>query len=235
MTQQKLQQEQKLQQKLSPQQIQLMRLLELNEPEMEERIKQELVENPALEEGMEQHTDEMATDNNLDEEGFPTESADQLSRGDYYSEDDIPDYRFGTHNYSPDQRQEQAPIGAGTSFQEFLIEQLAMRQLNDKERSIAQYIIGNIDDNGYLQRDLYAISDDLIFQIGLDVDTPEIERILSIIQDFEPAGIGATSLQECLLLQLERRNGTPSNMLAYRIINEAFEAFTKNCPQNSGL
>lgn len=229
MAQQRLQQEQKLQQKLSPQQIQLMRLLELNEPEMEERVKQELVENPALEEGIESTADDQYnnTEGNFDEDGNPIESAEQLSLGDYYSEDDIPDYRFGAHNYSPDDRHEQAPIGAGSSFHEFLIEQLSTRHLNETEQQIAQYIIGNIDDNGYLQRSLDAISDDLIFQVGIDVSTQEIARILTIIQDFEPAGVGATSLQECLSLQLERRSGTPSNMLAYRIVNEAFEAFTK--------
>ncbi len=229
MAQQRLQQEQKLQQKLSPQQIQLMRLLELNEPEMEERVKQELVENPALEEGI----DPLVEDNknviesDCDEEGYPVESAEQLSLGDYYSEDDIPDYRFGAHNYSPDDRQEQMPVEAGSSFHEFLIEQLSIRQLDETEKHIAEYIIGNIDDNGYLQRTLDAISDDLIFQIGIDVSAQEIGRILSVIQDFEPAGVGATTLQECLLLQLERRSATPSNMLAYRIIKEAFEPFTK--------
>ena len=229
MAQQRLQQEQKLQQKLSPQQIQLMRLLELNEPEMEERVKQELVENPALEEGIESTADDQYnnTEGNFDEDGNPIESAEQLSLGDYYSEDDIPDYRYGAHNYSPDDRPAQAPMGAGSSFHEFLIEQLSTRHLNETEQQIAQYIIGNIDDNGYLQRSLDAISDDLIFQVGIDVSTQEIARILTIIQDFEPAGVGATSLQECLSLQLERRSGTPSNMLAYRIVNEAFEAFTK--------
>ncbi|MBR3951473.1 MAG: RNA polymerase factor sigma-54 [Bacteroidaceae bacterium] len=229
MAQQRLQQEQKLQQRLSPQQIQLMRLLELNEPEMEERVKQELVENPALEEGVDPTTEDKynTQEGNFDEEGYPVESSEQLSLGDYYSEDDIPDYRFGAHNYSPDDNHEQTPIGAGSSFHEFLTEQLAIRHLNDTEHHIAEYIIGNIDDNGYLQRTLDAISDDLIFQTGIDVSTEEIAQILSIIQDFEPAGVGATTLQECLLLQLERRSATPSNMLAYRIIKETFDAFTK--------
>ena len=228
MARQSLQQEQKLQQKLSPQQIQLMRLLELNELEMEERVKQEMVENPALEEGIDSSSDEVGgMTSNLDEEGYPVESAEQLSLGDYYSEDDVPDYRFGTSNYSPEERYEATPVGAGSTFHDFLIEQLSMRQLDDTQRSIAEYIIGNIDDNGYLQRSLDAISDDLIFQVGIDVSVEQIAQILAIIQDFEPAGVGATSLQECLILQLERRSGTPSNMLAYRIVNEAFDAFIK--------
>ena len=228
MARQSLQQEQKLQQKLSPQQIQLMRLLELNEPEMEERVKQELVENPALEEGFDEGgIDSYAGSGNFDEEGNPTESAEQLSLGDYVSEDDIPDYRFGASNYSPDDRHESVPVVAGSTFHEFLLEQLSMRHIDEKNKHIAEYIIGNLDDNGYLLRPLEAISDDLIFQIGLDVSVEEIAEVLLIIQDFEPAGVGASSLQECLLLQLERRSGTPSNMLAYRIVSEAFEQYTK--------
>ena len=226
MARQSLQQEQKLQQKLSPQQIQLMRLLELNEPEMEERIKQELVENPALDEAVDGVTDDTANIN-LNEDGQPTESAEQLSLGDYSSEDDIPDYRFGSGGYSQEERTEYTPVGGGSTFHEFLMEQLAVRKLSERDCHIAEYIIGNIDDNGYLQRPLDAISDDLIFQIGLDVSTAEIADILQIIQDFEPAGVGASTLQECLLLQLERRSGTPSNMLAFRIVNEMFDAFSK--------
>ena len=226
MARQTLQQEQKLQQKLSPQQIQLMRLLELNEPEMEERIKQELVENPALDEAVDGVTDDTANIN-LNEDGQPTESAEQLSLGDYSSEDDIPDYRFGSGGYSQEERTEYTPVGGGSTFHEFLMEQLAVRKLSERDCHIAEYIIGNIDDNGYLQRPLDAISDDLIFQIGLDVSTAEIADILQIIQDFEPAGVGASTLQECLLLQLERRSGTPSNMLAFRIVNEMFDAFSK--------
>lgn len=228
MARQILQQEQKLQQKLSPQQIQLMRLLELNEIEMEERVKQELVENPALEEGFDDsNSDNYSTDSNCDEDGYPIESAEQLSLGDYSSEDEIPDYRFGVNNYSPDDRRESIPVGAGSSFHEFLQEQLSMRPLDEKSRNIAEYIIGNIDDNGYLQRPLEAISDDLIFQIGVDVSTDEIAEVLQVIQDFEPAGVGASTLQECLLLQLERRSGTPATMLAYRIVNEVFDAYSK--------
>ena len=198
MPRQSLQQQQKLQQKLSPQQIQLMRLLELNELEMEERVKQEIVDNPALEEGAEYpDSDPAIADINVDEEGKPTETPEQLSLGDYYNEDEIPDYRLGTNNYSPDDKQENIPIGTSSSFHDFLDEQLGMRPLNETEHKIAEYIIGNIDDNGYLQRPLAAISDDLIFQAGIDVSPEKINDILQIIQDFEPAGVGASNLQEC--------------------------------------
>lgn len=228
MPRQQLQQQQKLQQKLSPQQIQIMRLLELNELELEERVKQELVDNPALEESCENPDDEtLVAETNLDEDGFPTESPDQISLDDYSNEDEIPDYRLGANNYSPESRQERVPVGAGSTFHDFLDEQLGMRSLNETDCKIAEYIIGNIDGNGYLQRPLAAISDDLIFQVGLDVSTQKVDDILQIIQDFEPAGVGASTLQECLSLQLERRSGTPSNMLAYRIVNEMFDAFSK--------
>ncbi len=228
MTRQTLHQEQKLQQRLSPQQIQFMRLLELNELEMEERIKQELVENPALEEGGEWNDEEYQTsDLNIDEEGKPSETAEQISLGDYANEDEIPDYRLGTNNYSPDDRQESIPIGGGTTFHDFLIEQLGMRSLDDIDRKIAEYIIGNIDDNGYLQSPLSAISDDLIFQVGLDITEQKLAEILQIVQDFEPAGVGASSLQECMLLQLERRKGADALMLAYRIVDEMFDSLSK--------
>lgn len=228
MPRQQLQQQQKLQQRLSPQQIQIMRLLELNELEMEERVKQELVDNPALEEGREYSEDESFSEAaNLDEDGHPIESPEQISLGDYSNEDDIPDYRLGTNNYSPDSKQERVPVSVESTFHDFLCEQLGMRSLSETDCKIAEYIIGNIDDNGYLQRPLASISDDLIFQVGLEVSTGKVNEILQIIQDFEPAGVGASSLQECLLLQLERRSGTSSNMLAYRIVNEMFDAFSK--------
>ncbi len=228
MTRQQLQQEQKLQQKLSPQQIQLMRLLELNELEMEERVKQEIEENPALEEGSDDNIDTTyPSEYNLDEDGNPIENSEQISLGDYSSDEEIPDYRFGNNNYPGEERQEYTPIGAGTSFHEYLLEQLAMQDFNDTEQHIAEYIIGNIDDDGYLRRPLHSISDDLIFQMSIDASVQQISEILQVIQDFEPAGVGATSLQECLLLQLERHRATEASQLAYRIINEAFDAFSK--------
>lgn len=204
-----------------------MRLLELNEIEMEERVKQEIEENPALEEGVDSVENDAYESDNYDEEGRATETAEEITLGDYSSEDDIPDYRLGSNNYQGGEHNEYVHADNNSSFHDFLNEQLAMRKLSDTEHHIAEYIIGNIDDNGYLQRSLTSISDDLIFQIGIDVSTQAIAEILQVIQDFEPAGVGATTLQECLLLQIERRSGTPANMLAYRIINEAFEAFTK--------
>lgn len=214
----------KLQQKLSPQQIQVMRILELTAIELEERIKQELVDNPALEEGPEEHND----DNLLsEEENNNTETAEDISLGDYLSEDDIPDYKLEADNFSHKDRREEIPFSGNSSFHDGLLRQLGLRNLNEEDTRIAEYIIGNIDDNGYLQRSLQAISDDLIFQAGIDVSTEKLEELLQIIQDFEPAGIGATNLRECLMLQLERKSATPANLLAYRIVDEMFEEFSK--------
>ncbi len=220
--------QQKLQQKLSPQQIQLIRLLELTEIEFEERVQQELVDNPALEEGREESLDVPNDfDNNADEEGNPGESAEELALGDYSNDDEIPDYRLESCNYSREERKAEIPFVSASSFHDFLEDQLGELSLDDIDCQIAQYIIGNIDDNGYLQRPIQAISDDLIFQVGLDVPVNKVEDILQIIQEFEPAGVGASNLRECLLLQLERHEGTSANLLAYKIIDLHFEEFSK--------
>ena len=224
----KQQLQQKLQQKLSPQQIQLIRLLELTEIEFEERVQQELVDNPALEEGREESPDSLNDFNsNADEDGNPTESAEELSLGDYRTEDDIPDYRLEADNFSKDDKRDDIPFVSASSFHDFLESQLGEQPLDETSYQIAQYIIGNIDDNGYLQRPIQAITDDLIFQVGLDVPVSQVEEILQMIQEFEPAGVGASNLRECLLLQLERHEGTPANLLAYKIVDQMFDEFSK--------
>ena len=224
----KQQLQQKLQQKLSPQQIQVIRLLELTAIELEERIKQELVDNPALEEGSnEQQNDADSFGDDLQNEGDSAESAEDISLGDYMSEDDIPDYKLEADNFSQKDHREEIPFSGNSSFHDNLLKQLGLRDLSEQEYKIAEYIIGNIDDNGYLQRPLSAISDDLIFQVGIDVGTEKLEELLQLIQDFEPAGTGASNLRECLLLQLERKPATSTNLLAYKIIDESFEEFSK--------
>lgn len=204
-------------------------MLELNSIELEERIKQELIDNPALDEGIESST---TTDdsydqeeNSLDEGG--TESAEEISLGDYRSDDDIPDYRLEADNFSNRERRAEIPFGDTNSFHDILLEQLALRELTPEEEQIGEYIIGNIDDSGYLLRPLSAISDDLIFQAGIDATPEHIEDILQIIQDFDPAGVAATNLQECLILQIERKEATPTTMLAFKVLNEMFDEFTK--------
>jgi len=223
----KQQLQQKLQQRLSPQQIQLIRLLELPSIEMEERIKQELEENPALEEGQELSSNDELNENEFDSDDTNTnESEADLSLGDYLTEDDIPDYKLAEISNRADQR-ENIPFSSGMSLHEHLLEQLGLRELSDKEHKIGEYIIGNIDDDGYLRRDLTSITDDLIFKAGEEVDESDIEPILAIIQDFDPAGIGARDLQECLLLQLEKKEPTEYTDQAIQILKNYFDAFVK--------
>lgn len=220
----KQQLQQKLQQKLSPQQIQMIRLLELPTLELEERVKHELEDNPALEEGKEPQDD---LEHN-EEEDFAAEGSDNedLSLGDYFSADDIPEYKLQQMTERAE-RKEEIPFAEGESLSEFLLEQLRLRELPEKQVKIAEYIIGNLDDDGYLRRDLSAIADDLVFQAGVEADEAEVEQVLRIIQDFEPAGIGARDLKECLLIQLNKREKTEATRLALRILNSYFEDFTR--------
>ncbi len=220
----KQQLQQKLQQKLSPQQIQTIRLLELPTLELEERVKHELEDNPALEEGKEPQDD---LEHN-EEEDFAAEGSDNedLSLGDYFSADDIPEYKLQQMTERAE-RKEEIPFAEGESLSEFLLEQLRLRELPEKQVKIAEYIIGNLDDDGYLRRDLSAIADDLVFQAGVEADEAEVEQVLRVIQDFEPAGIGARDLKECLLIQLNKREKTEATRLALRILNSYFEDFTR--------
>lgn len=221
----KQQLQQKLQQKLSPQQIQMIRLLELPTLELEERVKHELEDNPALEEGKEPQDD---LEHSEEEENFAAEGSDNedLSLGDYFSADDIPEYKLQQMTERAE-RKEEIPFAEGESLSEFLLEQLRLRELPEKQVKIAEYIIGNLDDDGYLRRDLSAIADDLVFQAGVEADEAEVEQVLRIIQDFEPAGIGARDLKECLLIQLNKREKTEVTRLALRILNSYFEDFTR--------
>lgn len=225
----KQQLQQKLQQKLSPQQIQLIRLLELPAIELEERIKHELEENPALEEGKEFLDDLDQSENGG--ESFEVHDSDltveeSIDLGDYRTEDDIPDYKLRELTERAEKKEE-IPFSVSESLNEYLLQQLGLRDLSERHVKIAEYIIGNIDDNGYLRRDLSAIADDLIFQAGLDVTEQDIEEVLSVIQDFEPVGVGARDLQECLLLQLTKQDEDTTKGLAIRILTEFFEEFTR--------
>lgn len=221
---------QQLQQKLSPQQIQMIRLLELPAIELEEKVKHELEENPALEEGK-QNQDDFEPENESDGEDM-SESIDgeseegDLSLGDYSTEDDIPDYKLQEIRDRADKREE-IPFSVGESLNEYLLEQLGLRELPETQSKIAEYIIGNIDDDGYLRRDLASIADDLVFQAGLDITEKDIEPILAIVQDLEPAGVGARDLQECLLLQLQKKKQSADTHIAYSVIHDYFNDFTR--------
>jgi len=218
---------QKTQQRISPQQIQFIRLLVLPFIEMEDRIKQEMEENPALEEGLDTSVDD------ADEKDFETEERDStdddnadISLGDYLTEDDIPDYKLKEISNMAERREEML-FSQGSSLIDHLLEQLGSIKLSERDRKIGEYIIGNIDDDGYLRRDMRSITDDLIFKASIDVTEEDIKPILSIIQDFDPAGIAARNLQECLLLQLKKKQQTPDVKLAIKIITYHFDTFAR--------
>jgi RNA polymerase sigma-54 factor len=218
--------QQKLLQKLSPQQIQMIKLLEVPTLQIEERIKKELEENPALEEGQEE--DEIPSE--AEEEQFEDTDKDQEEFTlDDYIEDEIPDYRLQTKNYSKDEdKRTEIPFSVGFSFNEHLESQLSLRDLTDKQKILGEYIIGNIDEDGYLRRELINIVDDLAFLQNIETSESELEEVLKIIQDLEPTGVGARSLRECLLLQIEkRRNLQPYMRIAHSILDLYFEEFTK--------
>lgn len=221
---------QQLQQKLSPQQIQVIRLLELPAIELEEKVKHELEENPALEEGKEMPDEFDQADGEIGENADSmtenNEGEDDLSLGDYLTEDDIPDYKLQEIR-DKSTKKEDIPFSVSESLNEFLLQQLGFRNLPDKEMKIAEYIIGNIDDDGYLRRDLGAIADDLMFQAGLDISEKNVENILKMIQDFEPTGVGARNLQECLCIQLQKKEQTPETPIAIQIIQHYFDDFSR--------
>jgi len=206
----------------------MIKLLEVPTLQIEQRIKKELEENPALEEGQEE---EDIQSEGEDEEQFEDTDKDQeeFTIDDYIEEDDIPDYRLQIKNYSKDEeRRNEIPFSVGYSFQEHLESQLSLRDLTDKQKVLGEYILGNIDEDGYLRRELINLVDDLAFLQNVEATETELEEVLKIIQDLEPAGVGARTLRECLLLQIEKRDYTqPSMILAHTILDSYFEEFTK--------
>ena len=188
----------------------MIKLLELPTLQLEQRVKQEIEENIVLEE------DERS------------EEDDTLSVDDYIREDDTPSYKSRINNFSKDDKQRPVNITEGRSMQEYLIEQLTFRNLNEREQAIAEFLVGSIDEDGYLRRDMESISDDIAFSLGIEASTGELERLLTIIHELEPAGIGARNLQECLLLQMhQRRTDTESKRLAKKILQSHFDEFVK--------
>jgi RNA polymerase sigma-54 factor len=214
---------QKLEQRLSPQQIQLMKLLQVPTMELDQRIKQEIEENPALEEGSDELEDEF--DNQDDTEENDTDDEFDLSD---YIDDDVADYKTNTNNQSKDDEERVIPLSGEQSFQEKLSEQLHLLELNETEFIIADILIGNLDESGYLNRDLEALVDDLAFSMNVITSEQDVKSILGLIQTFDPAGVGARSLQECLLLQINRKqDGDISRFTAKKILEDFFEEFTK--------
>lgn len=215
--------QQKLQQKLSPAQIQVIKMLEVPTLELEERIRQELEENPALEEGAEAD----ATDDYEDEFSDDGGNNDDFDTDEYMMDDDIPDYKLKANNTSKDDKREDIPFSAGMTFHENLIDQLGLLNLTEHEHALAEYVIGNIDDEGYLRRTAESMVDDIVFQAGIQTTDDEMLQIIEIVRQFDPAGVGATTLQECLILQLERKKQTNEVQIATKIIKNYFEEFSK--------
>ena len=219
----------KLSQKLSPQQIQLMKLIQLPTQAFEQRLKQELEENPALEGGKEDIENEYDSDlDNTDDFGDNESiNAEDINVDEYLSDDEIPDYRTQANNYSSDDEEKTMPYAAGTSFTQHLITQLNTYRLSDEERDIAEFLVGSVDESGYIRRELCDIMDDLAFTQNVYTTEENIEKVLKIVHQLDPAGVGARNLQECLSIQLHRKEKTPDCQLAINIIDNAFEQFTK--------
>lgn len=223
--------QQKLIQKLSPQQIQLIKLLEVPTIQLEQRIKKEIEENPVLEEGREE-------EDNFEEQNQEEEydsNDDEFSIEDYLPDDEeLPNYKLSTNNYSTDDKKTEIPYSTGTSFHEHLEQQLGLRMLTEQQQVLADYLIGNIDEDGYLRRDIEAIVNDIAFSQNIMTSEKELLDILEIIHDFDPPGVGARDLQESLKLQLEYKIKSNTNeieailfKLAYKIVKNHFSEFTK--------
>ena len=204
-----------LQQKLSPQQIQMIKLLELPAVQLEQRIKQEIEDNIVLEE------EERSAE---DEEQPPQ----QISFDEYLREDDTPSYKSRINNFSKDDKQRPVYLTEGRSLQEYLVEQLGYRNLPERDMRLAVYLIGSIDEDGYLRRDLESVADDIAFTMGLETTAGELERLLGSIHELEPAGSGARDLRECLLLQMAQMPvNTRPRRLARKILTSYFDEFVK--------
>ncbi len=215
---------QKMEQKLSPQQIQLMKLLQVPTMELDQRIKQELEVNPALEEGKDEEEDEFEQEEYEEEVGEDERDFDI----DEYLTDDEPAYKTNISNKSKDDEEKSMPLSAGKTFQELMLSQLNMQVLTEEEVQIATYLIGSLDDAGYLERDLESIVDDLAFSQNIITTEADLESILHYVQELDPPGVGARDLQECLILQMERRqDGDITRYTALKILEDYFEEFTK--------
>jgi RNA polymerase sigma-54 factor len=223
----------KISQKLSPQQIQLMKLIQLPTQAFEQRLLEEMNENPALETGKEEddHHEKDEFDNeqydDYDDSEADRVDAEDINIDEYLSNDDTPDYKTQVNNYSDDDDERETPFAAPVSFHQDLINQLNTFILSDEERDIAEFLVGSIDDMGYIRRSIPDIVDDMAFTQGLYTNEKQVENILQIIHELEPTGVGARDLQECLLLQLKHKTPTESVDLATAIIEQQFDAFAR--------
>lgn len=222
----------KLSQKLSPQQIQLMKLIQLPTLEFEQRLKQELEENPALEiedENADDYENSQLSDSydEYEDSGNESINAEDINIDEYLSDDEIPNYKTQANNYSVDDEEKDIPFASGPSFTQHLKNQMNTYRLTEEEEIITDFLIGSIDDSGYIRRDLVDILDDLAFTENIFTTENELERLLKIVQQLDPAGVGARDLKECLILQLKRKDEKPSINLSIDILENSFEHFVK--------
>ena len=216
----------KLSQKLSPQQIQLMKLIQLPLQELEQRLSREIEENPALEAGKE--SDENSFDESNDyNENDENSNDDEINVEDYLSDDDIPDYKLKSNNHSADDDEKNMPFVSGVSFNQFLKNQIQTFSFEKTDSEIANFLVGSIDQTGYLRRDLLDIIDDLVFTMGIYTDLDSVKKILKTIHLLDPPGVGSKNLKECLTIQLKRKNSSANINTAIKIIEDNFDMFTK--------
>jgi len=219
--------QQRLQQKLSPQQIQLMKLIQLPTQAFEQKLAQEIEENPALESGKDDQ-DEFQDSDQDDYDDTETENIEtEINIDDYLSDDEIPNYKLQANNYSADDEDSRIPYSGGITFNQHLINQLNTYSIDDQDVQIAEFLIGCIDDSGYIRRSIEDIVDDLAFSENIFTTNEEVEKVLKIVHDLDPAGVGARNLSECLLLQLKRKKETKDRKLAIEILESSFNHFVK--------
>jgi RNA polymerase sigma-54 factor len=219
----------KLLQKLSPQQIQLMKLIQLPTQAFEERLKQEIEENPALDTGKDE-SDSIDDDlsNEYDDEGSEKIEAEDINIDEYLSDDEIPNYKTQANNYSADDEEKNVPYAAGTSFHQSLKNQLNTYSFNDEERAIAEFLVGSIDDSGYIRREIIDLVDDLAFTANIFTTEEKVISILKkAVHTLDPIGVGARDLRECLIIQLKAKDKTKNRSLAIEILDTAFDHFVK--------
>jgi len=219
----------KLLQKLSPQQIQLMKLIQLPTQAFEERLKQEIEENPALDTGKEESdTFEDDMSNEYDDTGTEKIDAEDINIDEYLSDDEIPSYKTQANNYSSDDDEKNVPYAAGTSFHQSLKNQLNTFSLNDEEKSIAEFLVGSIDDSGYIRREILDLVDDLAFTANIFTTEEKVLSVLKkVVHNLDPIGVGARDLKECLIIQLKSKEKNKTRALAINILENAFDHFVK--------
>ena len=219
----------KLLQKLSPQQIQLMKLIQLPTQAFEERLKQEIEENPALDTGKEE-SDDIDDDlsNEFEEDASDKNESEDINIEDYLSDDEVPHYKTQANNYSADDEEKNVPYAAGTSFHQSLKNQLNTFSLNDEEHAIAEFLVGSIDDSGYIRREIIDLVDDLAFTANVFTTEEKVVAVLKkVVHHLDPLGVGARDLKECLIIQLKAKDKTKYRSLSIEILQDAFDHFVK--------